>query len=82
MDLLGASNPTFYSFFSETQGWYKVLANAETKLANGNALKNYSRRIFQKMSTDGKIEDDHLPFIERGKVSYNQRLIKDIIKDW
>lgn len=65
LDLLGASSPTFYSFFSDTQGWYKVLANAETKLARGNALKNYSKRLFQKMSTDGKIEDDHLPFIER-----------------
>ena len=69
LDLLGAPNPTFYSFFSETQGWYKVLANAETKLSrSGNVLKSYNKRLFQKMSTDGRIEDDHLPFIEKGKL--------------
>lgn len=66
LDLLGAKNPEFYSFFRETKDYYTILANAETQLSRKNLLRGYSKRYFLRKSTDAYIEDDHLPFLENG----------------
>lgn len=65
LDLLGAKDPEFYSFFSNTHQYYSMLANAETKLNDRNLL-TYHKRYFHRKSTDAYIEDDHLPFLELG----------------
>lgn len=75
LDLLGAPDPTFYSFFRETERWYARLVNAEEKLDNQSLLERYqssgvttknARRFFQSHSFKAGIQDDHIPFEKRG----------------
>ncbi|KAK6643316.1 hypothetical protein RUM43_004821 [Polyplax serrata] len=63
LDLLGAKNPEFYSFFSNTHRFYSMLAEAEGRLGEKRLLKSYGKRYFHRKSTDAYIEDDHLPFL-------------------
>lgn len=74
LDLLGAPDPTFYSFFRETEAWYARLAQAEVKLDDLSLLNKYQSsgtinrnptRFFQPNSFNAGIEDDHIPFLRR-----------------
>ncbi|XP_067005276.2 glutaminyl-peptide cyclotransferase [Anabrus simplex] len=70
LDLLGAPDPAFYSYFQNTQRWYRTMSDAESKLAQLGQLENYSRgkpeqRYFKMLSSQSHIEDDHLPFLRR-----------------
>lgn len=76
LDLLGAPNPLFYSYFTESNNLFNQLVNAESRLgASGflndapqsNAVpKKKNQGYFQPYSVRARIEDDHLPFLERG----------------
>lgn len=74
LDLLGAPDPSFYSFFSATENWYARLVETEEKLDNQSLLERYQSsgtirrnptRYFQSNSLNAGIEDDHIPFLRR-----------------
>jgi len=71
LDLLGAPDPVFYSYFQETEKWYRRMMITERNLARLGQLVQYSvgkpdQYYFQQMSRHGGIEDDHIPFLIRG----------------
>jgi len=75
LDLLGAPDPSFYSFFQNTESWYMRLQSVETRLAKMELLERYAssgvaqydpRRYFQSQAMrSSMIEDDHIPFLRR-----------------
>lgn len=70
LDLLGTPDPKFYSYFPDTEKWYVRLAQAENRLAEMGALRQYSKdhpqqTYFAQRSVRAHIEDDHLPFLVR-----------------
>lgn len=72
LDLIGAPDPTFYNYFSNTEKWYSLLMTAENKLAGLKKFESYSygqpaQKYFQPYSMEAHIEDDHIPFLRRGK---------------
>ncbi|XP_069684989.1 glutaminyl-peptide cyclotransferase-like isoform X2 [Periplaneta americana] len=71
LDLLGTPDPMFYSYFKETEGWYRRMMVAEKNLARLGQLVQYSvgkpdQYYFQQRSRHSFIEDDHVPFMTRG----------------
>nr|ARK19995.1 glutaminyl-peptide cyclotransferase [Ampulex compressa] len=71
LDLIGASDPTFYNYFSETTDWYMFLVAIEKKLASMRKFERYSyekpgQMYFQPYSINSNVEDDHLPFMSKG----------------
>jgi len=67
LDLLGTKNPKFYNYFLETVDLYRSLITAETALNKTNCLKEHTVAYFLPMSAFVKIDDDHIPFYQRGK---------------
>lgn len=72
LDLIGEKDPKFYSYFSNTSKPYSLLIQAERDLANigafrGYQYKNPQKLYFQPYSAQTYVEDDHIPFLERGK---------------
>ncbi|KZC08329.1 PREDICTED: glutaminyl-peptide cyclotransferase-like [Dufourea novaeangliae] len=70
LDLIGAPDPTFYNYFSNTEKWYSLLMAIETKLASSRKFESYSygqpaQRYFQPYSMEANIEDDHIPFLRK-----------------
>lgn len=74
LDLLGAPDPTFYSFFQNTEQWFSRLVQTEEKLDNASLLQRHQKsgtlrtnvsRYFQSRSVHAGIEDDHIPFLKR-----------------
>lgn len=74
LDLLGSPDPTFYSFFKETEKLYARLLITEERLDNASLLERYSyssainrnpSRYFQANTLSAYIEDDHIPFLRR-----------------
>jgi glutaminyl-peptide cyclotransferase len=74
LDLLGAPDPTFYSLNQESGGWYSRLRETEDRLSHRNLLKRYTssgiashgpNTMFNQLSVQAGIEDDHLPFMRR-----------------
>lgn len=47
MDLIGAPDPKFYSYFKDTEHWYARLMNAEQKLGESRQLS----QLWQKPNT-------------------------------
>ncbi|XP_022916774.1 glutaminyl-peptide cyclotransferase isoform X2 [Onthophagus taurus] len=69
LDLLGTANPSFHSYFPETDGLYKRLNVAERRLAALGSLQKYNKgrpRYFQDRQVQAQIDDDHMPFLIRG----------------
>lgn len=75
LDLLGAPDPSFFNFFENTQNWYIHLHNVEKRLAQLGFMERYTsssvatrtpNSYFQLSSIKSYIEDDHIPFLERG----------------
>uniref|UniRef100_A0A034VWV2 Glutaminyl-peptide cyclotransferase n=1 Tax=Bactrocera dorsalis TaxID=27457 RepID=A0A034VWV2_BACDO len=75
LDLIGSADPTFYSFFPNTEGWYSRLVSLEERLSDLNMLqryissgvsRQYPNRYFQPNTLrSSMVEDDHLPFLRR-----------------
>ncbi|EDV40093.1 uncharacterized protein Dana_GF10348, isoform A [Drosophila ananassae] len=75
LDLLGAPDPSFYSFFAKTESWYMRMQSVETRLAKLQLLERYATsgvtqrdptRYFQSQAMRSSyIEDDHIPFLRR-----------------
>ncbi|KAH8293548.1 hypothetical protein KR054_001398 [Drosophila jambulina] len=75
LDLLGAPDPAFYSFFENTESWYMRIQSVETRLAKLELLERYANsgiaqrdptRYFQSQAMRSSfIEDDHIPFLRR-----------------
>ncbi|GLH01892.1 Glutaminyl-peptide cyclotransferase [Gryllus bimaculatus] len=71
LDLLGAPDPAFYSYFSDTNRWHALMIKAEKTLSDLGHLQRYStgkpeQMYFRAQSRGGGIEDDHIPFLLRG----------------
>lgn len=67
LDLLGTKNPKFYNYFLETTDLYRSLISSETILNKTSCLKEYTGVYFHSMSSFVRIDDDHVPFLEKGK---------------
>lgn len=72
LDLLGAPDPMFYNYFSDTERWYAKLMLAEQTLAGLRKFQGYSygnpqQRYFQPYSVDSHVEDDHIPFLRKSE---------------
>ncbi|XP_012153144.1 glutaminyl-peptide cyclotransferase isoform X2 [Megachile rotundata] len=70
LDLIGAPDPMFYNYFSNTEKWYSLLMAIESNLAALKKFESYSyeqptQRYFQPHSMEAHIEDDHIPFLQR-----------------
>lgn len=66
LDLLGYRDPTFYSFFADTDQLFSRLVTIETRLHELHLLKNHTNAYFIHQLTYAGIEDDHIPFLRRG----------------
>ncbi|CAH0767234.1 unnamed protein product [Bemisia tabaci] len=68
LDLIGAANPSFYSYFPNTHKHYQQLVGIEENLTKLNLIHHKNKRVryFKAKSTSARIEDDHLPFLEKG----------------
>ena len=67
LDLLGTANPKLHSFFQETSHWHNALVATEQHLKRNRNWEGSSRQnIFQPKAHYGGIEDDHIPFLQRG----------------
>lgn len=75
LDLIGAPDPKFYSFFQNTESWYTRFLNIEARLADAGLMERYVSsgiarhdpdRYFQPSALRSSfIEDDHIPFLKR-----------------
>lgn len=68
LDLLGTKNPKFYNYFVETVDLYRSLISAESILNKTSCFNEYTSAYFKPMSAFLRIEDDHIPFLHRGKL--------------
>lgn len=60
-------NPRINNFFESTSHWHKLLANTEKAIKkNGLWSGSASANYFQNRRPYGGIEDDHVPFLQRG----------------
>ncbi|NWU90265.1 QPCT cyclotransferase, partial [Upupa epops] len=68
LDLIGAPNPVFPSYFPNTARWFHRLQALEQQLHDLDLLEDHpgDRRYFQAALPGGLVEDDHLPFLLRG----------------
>ncbi|XP_078590810.1 glutaminyl-peptide cyclotransferase-like isoform X1 [Branchiostoma floridae x Branchiostoma japonicum] len=70
LDLLGAKNPTFpnFQFRGSAEKWYNRLKDIEKSLHAKKLLDEHysSNQYFTGRQYNGRIEDDHIPFLERG----------------
>jgi glutaminyl-peptide cyclotransferase len=67
LDLLGTSGAKLYSFFDETSHWHNSLVQTEQQLKRSRYWSGPTQTsIFQARSQYGGIEDDHIPFLQRG----------------
>jgi glutaminyl-peptide cyclotransferase len=66
LDLLGTKNPTFLNFFQSTSHWHNYLVDIESTLRGNRLLTGRSNPYFQSRGTFGGVEDDHIPFLNRG----------------
>ncbi|KAM6970462.1 glutaminyl-peptide cyclotransferase-like protein [Aplochiton taeniatus] len=68
LDLIGAPNPTFVNHFDKTLRWFDRLVSAEIKLHNLGLLASHpgEQSYFRKDISHGPVEDDHIPFLQKG----------------
>lgn len=65
LDLIGAPNQRFYSFFDNTAPLYMQFYQIERNLKTLNLLQG-SNYMFTMQRSFSRIEDDHLPFLNSG----------------
>ncbi|XP_005600109.2 glutaminyl-peptide cyclotransferase [Equus asinus] len=68
LDLIGAPNPTFPNFFPNTARWFDRLRAIEHELHELGLLKDhsYERPYFHSNGYGNVIQDDHIPFLNKG----------------
>lgn len=67
LDLIGAANSQFVNFFRSTQGLFVRLSDIERSLVAGNVLDGQQNEIFVRRNSYSTIDDDHRPFLQKGK---------------
>lgn len=74
LDLLGATNPTFYSYIQSGDKWFNHLVDTERRLnaiggmmhnEHSSAISRGPETYFQAYSLRAGIDDDHVPFMKR-----------------
>ncbi|XP_075164630.1 glutaminyl cyclase [Haematobia irritans] len=63
LDLIGAANPKFYSFYANTDGLHKSMHDIERNLAKQNQLEG-NNLMFINRPAQGFVDDDHRPFLQ------------------
>ncbi|KAM4694611.1 glutaminyl-peptide cyclotransferase [Discoglossus pictus] len=68
LDLIGSANPFFPNYFQNTIRWYNRMQAIERRLHSLNLLKNHPSEVqyFQSRLRAGQVDDDHVPFLQRG----------------
>lgn len=68
LDLIGAPDPLFVNHFENTARWFDRLMAAEKKLHSLGLLSSHpnEQSYFRKDVNMGLVEDDHVPFLQRG----------------
>ncbi|XP_051959680.1 glutaminyl-peptide cyclotransferase [Xyrauchen texanus] len=68
LDLIGAPDPMIVNHFDNTARWFDRLIAAEKRLHHLGLLTSHSNEqsYFRKDVNMGPVEDDHLPFLDRG----------------
>ncbi|XP_053207689.1 glutaminyl-peptide cyclotransferase-like [Panonychus citri] len=70
LDLLGSANPTFYSYFPDTNPLYAKILRAEQQLNDLSLLQpeppKTTTSYFKNRLSFGGVDDDHKPFAARG----------------
>ncbi|XP_072483883.1 glutaminyl-peptide cyclotransferase-like protein isoform X2 [Notamacropus eugenii] len=68
LDLLGAPDPVIKSHFPPTAPWFQRLTSIEKRLHRLGLLASHPREVmyFQPGSPYGAVDDDHIPFLQRG----------------
>ncbi|XP_012687802.2 glutaminyl-peptide cyclotransferase [Clupea harengus] len=68
LDLIGAQAPMFVNHFDNTARWFDRLISAETRLHKLGLLSSHPNELsyFRKDVNMGRVEDDHMPFLDRG----------------
>lgn len=85
LDLIGAKNPSFYSYFKDTENAYLQLVKAESRLANFGLLKKYNanrQKYFVPQARPSFIEDDHVPFLQRGNYLFCEWVLGHFCKNF
>lgn len=68
LDLLGTADVSIYNYFEETTPWFTRMASYERRLRELQLLHARNNYIFQNQNLlNPGIEDDHIPFLHRGK---------------
>ncbi|KAM7289064.1 glutaminyl-peptide cyclotransferase-like [Ixodes scapularis] len=69
LDLLGASGPTFYSYFENTKPLFLRLFDIEKRLNDASLLEvsgsQQKTSYFTNSPALGNIQDDHIPFLQK-----------------
>ncbi|XP_067901409.1 glutaminyl-peptide cyclotransferase-like [Heterodontus francisci] len=67
LDLIGAPNPRFPSYFPNTARWHKRLQLIERRLHRLGLLNDHQNEVkyFWSKMRSGHIDDDHKPFMQR-----------------
>ncbi|XP_067279070.1 glutaminyl-peptide cyclotransferase [Pseudorasbora parva] len=68
LDLIGSPDPMFVNHFENTARWFDRLIAAEKRLHSLGLLTSHAKEqiYFMKDVNMGPVEDDHLPFLQRG----------------
>ncbi|XP_055036611.1 glutaminyl-peptide cyclotransferase [Misgurnus anguillicaudatus] len=68
LDLIGAPDPMFVNHFENTSRWFDRLIAAEKRLHSLGLLSSHpnEQSYFRKDVNMGLVEDDHVPFLQRG----------------
>ncbi|XP_062995770.1 glutaminyl-peptide cyclotransferase-like protein [Elgaria multicarinata webbii] len=68
LDLLGERQPTFQDHFPATANWFQRLLGIEKRLHRLGLLKSHPQEqlYFQRDSYYSHVEDDHVPFLQKG----------------
>ncbi|NXX76016.1 QPCTL protein, partial [Urocolius indicus] len=69
LDLLGAPHPAIHSHFPHTHHWFLRLVAIEQRLrrlALLHASSSQDQPFFRLSPAPGPVEDDHVPFLQRG----------------
>lgn len=79
LDLLGAKQPTIYSYIESGDKWFNHLHGIESRLnavnvlqheVNNELVSTTQKSYFEPYSFRAGIEDDHVPFMRRN-VTYS-----------
>lgn len=66
LDLLGTANPRFYDMYPETSQMYNRLHDIEISMKMAGQITNEVPYFVGKSGQSLYIEDDHIPFLEKG----------------